>query len=434
MPNPTNSKEPAKVTLKDLHSIKDVTPEMLENVDKSDRGKMIQLVLDTPEAKKLVEKLKELQKTAEKSGLKLEDQLIIGDQSLRELTNNQTDTAKNEETLLQFAALHIGAANQKKLPSTFICPVADDANPEVNVDVSNVSSFGKDNGIIAAFLALLSKILKLFQKNPEQVKEDHNKRVNNLRMANLREYYLNTNEEKFQELKEEMEKAEEEQKNFSQKDLEDLYNDIAKLAPNDKTVAIDSEEIPGLISKISTPDITKRILRAAPALRKLSGDDFYHMKQEHRRQAMLAKFQLALMENNIKCYTAAKDNKLDAVCEHGIALMDSYISIRGLFTTSGTERFGRMYDQFLKNTCHNYIIKESEFPAGISIVASNAAFSQTLASVFNKHGRLVSNNIPKHTGALLRLANEAAAKKRAMEAPNKEEIQKKAPEMSGPMA
>ena len=432
MPNPTNSKEPAKATLKNLHSINDVTPEMLENVDKSDRGKMIQLVLDTPEAKKLVKELRELKKTAEKSGLKFEDQLIIGDQSLRELTNNRTDTAKNEETLLQFAALHIGVANQKKLPSTFRCPVPNETDPEVTVDVSDVSSFGKSSGIIATILELLSEFLKLFQKNPEQVKEDHNKRVDDLRMDNLRKFYLSANKEKVQELKEEMENAEKDQENFSPKELEDLYNDIADLAPNDKIVGKDSKDLPGLISQLSTPAITKKILHAAPALRELDTYDFRGMNPKHRRQAMLAKFQLALMENNIKCYTAAKDNKLDAVREHGIALMNSYAAIRDLFTLKGTEKhelFYQMY-QLRPNNYINHI--RSEFPAGIAIVASNAAFGQTLESVFDEYGHLYSKDIPKHTSAILRSTNEAAAKK--IETPNKEEIQKKTPEMSGPMA
>lgn len=459
MPNPTNSKEPAKVTLKDLHSIKDVTLEMLENVDKSDRGKMIQLVLDTPEAKKLVEKLKELQKTAEKSGLKLEDQLIIGDQSLRELTNNQTDTAKNEETLLQFAALHIGAANQKKLPSTFICPVADDANPEVNVDMSNVSSFGevgKDNGIIAAILALLSKILNLFQKSPEQVKEDHNKKVDNLRMANLREYYLNENEEKFQKLQEEIEKAEKargDQENVSQKDLEDLYEAIEKISPGDESIdAKNYEKMSEAISRFATPDITKKILRAAPVLRNLSADDFYNMKESHRRQAMLAKFQLELFEGNINLYKAAKDNKFDDVCKHGIALMDSQSHMQAVFSCSKPQRFGMFYSTTLKNSNKTAVERmihpdasarntRSTKPitatdlASLSIVSSNAVFKHERIPLSAPWGFLKDRDIPRCTDTILRSANEAAAKQRAMEAPNKEEIQKKAPEpLSGPMA
>lgn len=126
-----------KLSLKDLSSANELTPELLEQIEQKDTGKVIQLLLETPEAKKLTKEIEKLQESCEKSGMKLEDQLIIGNKSLRELADNQTDTA-NKDSLLKYAVLCVGMANQKKIPSTFVPP----AVSEDNVDMSKVSSFG----------------------------------------------------------------------------------------------------------------------------------------------------------------------------------------------------------------------------------------------------------------------------------------------------
>ena len=75
-------------------------------------------ILNTPEGKKLVQELQTLQKELKQKGLKLEDQLIVGNKTLKDTIKNWDKKGMSDKAVVQYAALYIGACNHKNIPAT----------------------------------------------------------------------------------------------------------------------------------------------------------------------------------------------------------------------------------------------------------------------------------------------------------------------------
>lgn len=77
-------------------------------------------ILNTPEGKKLVQELQTLQKELKQKGLKLEDQLIVGNKTLKDTIKNWDKKGMSDKAVVQYAALYIGACNHKNIPATYV--------------------------------------------------------------------------------------------------------------------------------------------------------------------------------------------------------------------------------------------------------------------------------------------------------------------------
>ena len=83
---------------------------------------MMQSALNTPSGKKLVTELRGIQQELKGRGLKLEDQLIVGTKTLKDSVKDWDKKGLSDEAIVQYAALYIGACNNKEIPATYICP------------------------------------------------------------------------------------------------------------------------------------------------------------------------------------------------------------------------------------------------------------------------------------------------------------------------
>lgn len=77
-------------------------------------------ILNTPEGKKLVQELQTLQKELKQKGLKLEDQLVVGNKTLKDTIKNWDKKGMSDKAVVQYAALYIGACNHKNIPATYV--------------------------------------------------------------------------------------------------------------------------------------------------------------------------------------------------------------------------------------------------------------------------------------------------------------------------
>lgn len=432
----TTEQNTKNLSLKDLTSVDELTPELLEQIEQKDTGKVIQLLLETPEAKKLAKEIEKLQESCEKSGMKLEDRLIIGSKSLRELSDKQTDTA-NKDSLLKYAVLCVGMANQKKIPATFVSPTFS----EDNVDMSKVSSFGKSQGILATLLELLSKFANIFQKTPKSV-EQHQQRVDSLGLPSVKKHYLKQHAADYQNLKQELEKSKDTPPD--KKLLEEIKTDVKtgfeKLASIKATREYNTydDNDDAFIQKIFNAETNKKLLHAAPLLRNMTLEDLKNLpNKEDRLYLSLAKFQFDVLDNNIKCYEAVKNGQSNKIIESidGLTFAHSWRKCI-LQNASQVLRFDNLFTSMERNigiiSCKH---KKVDSPISTALLISDAAFKQELQPLSGPY-RIVVTSLNKKAQQFCRAAiEEAVEKKMELNAPKKEEIQKKSPELlSGPMA
>lgn len=459
MPKSNNSKDANTKnnppSIHDARKFQDITPEMLENLQYEDAPQITRLFLDSPEAKTLKKLLKHLQEASKLTGTQFTVQLKLGNQSLREISEGKTDKL-NKDALLNYTVISSAIAANNDISVSFTYDTANPAWPERTVDLSHEASLGlkdkakekpkekpekakpeeaakpkekpeSDKGILATILEFLSNVLNLFRSK---------EKIDELRTVHLRESYLEKHAADYQNLAQELEKAKDTKPDQSL--VNEICNDIKTVLQNDEkeqdSKKYSKETSP--FTRIFNPEITKKLLHAAPLLKEITLENILDIKNtENRFYTALAKFQFDLLENNIKCYEAVKNKQLDKISEAVDSLDYSHAWLK--YISDNRERVLRFDNQL--TSASKYIGSPSckdtrvNSPISTALLISDAAFKQEL-NPLSTEIRIVPHSLNKKAEQFCLSANEEAAKKMASKAPKKEEIKNSAPEMSGPVA
>lgn len=153
-------------------------------------------------------------------------------------------------------------------------------------------------------MEFLSNVLNLFRSK---------EKIDELRTVHLRESYLEKHAADYQNLAQELEKAKDTKPDQSL--VNEICNDIKTVLQNDEKEQDSKKKInwneflhpTGEYSKetspftrIFNPEITKKLLHAAPLLKEITLENILDIKNtENRFYTALAKFQFDLLENNV---------------------------------------------------------------------------------------------------------------------------------------
>ena len=169
---------------------------------------MMQSALNTPSGKKLVTELREIQQELKGRGLKLEDQLIVGTKTLKDSVKDWDKKGLSDEAIVQYAALYIGACNNKEIPATYICPKSGLKQKERNFNQPEVFGGKQAQKEVGTSIldAIWDAVCSLFGITTAHAKDvqmrDHRKMVDKIRSANMQPFYEKANQESYLQAKE----------------------------------------------------------------------------------------------------------------------------------------------------------------------------------------------------------------------------------------
>lgn len=178
-------------------------------------------ILNTPEGKKLVQELQTLQKELKQKGLKLEDQLVVGNKTLKDTIKNWDKKGMSDKAVVQYAALYIGACNHKNIPATYVGlgKTRKFNQPDVlggkmeetkkkpdELDSPTAASDGKQGEKDSMWDWIWDTVCALFGITTAHAKKvqlrEHIMLVDNVRCANVSPLFFKENEDSYRKAKE----------------------------------------------------------------------------------------------------------------------------------------------------------------------------------------------------------------------------------------